>query len=173
MTIVTMHSLWMFFLRPLFVEDSYYNPDALFNNEQVYILLKWLFKSSVIALTVGLSFKNKKNLLRLLSFWVVALFLLQSRTATYAQILWIIPMICLLNQKISNKKKIVSLLFILIICNIPVYQLEPLPIFFKFLRLWFTILLSFLFFSSFSIKPDYKWFIFVLSCFITASYRDV
>ena len=68
----------------------------------------------------------------------------------------------LLNQKISNIKKIVSLLVILIICNIPVYQLEPLPIFFKFLRLWFTILLSFLFFSSFAIKPDYKWFIFVL-----------
>ncbi len=150
------------FLKTLLIEDSYYNPDALFNNEQVYILLKWLFKSVVIALTVGLSFKNKKNLFRLLSFWVVALFLLQSRTATYAQILWIIPMICLLNQKISNIKKIVSLLVLLIICNIPVYQLEPLPIFFKFLRLWFTILLSLLFFSSFSIKPDYKWFIMAL-----------
>ena len=147
------------FLKTLFIEDSYYNPDALFNNEQVYILLKWLFKSVVIALAVGLSFKNKKDLFRLLSFWVVALFLLQSRTATYTQILWFIPMICLLNQKISNIKKTVSLLILLIICNIPVYQLEPLPIFFKFLRLWFTILLSLLFFSSFSIKPDYKWFI--------------
>ena len=150
------------FLKTLFIEDSYYNPDALFNNEQVYILLKWLFKSVVIALAVGLSFKNKKDLFRLLSFWVVALFLLQSRTATYAQILWFIPMICLLNQKISNIKKTVSLLILLIICNIPVYQLEPLPIFFKFLRLWFTILLSLLFFSSFSIKPDYKWFIMTL-----------
>ena len=67
-----------------------------------------------------------------------------------------------IKSKNIEQKKIVSLLFILIICNIPVYQLEPLPIFFKFLRLWFTILLSFLFFSSFSIKPDYKWFIFVL-----------
>jgi len=150
------------FLKTLFIEDSYYNPDALFNNEQVYILLKWLFKSVVTALTIGLSFKNKQNLFKLLSFWIVALFLLQSRTATYAQILWIVPMICLLNQKISNIKKIVSLLVLLIICNIPVYQLESLPVFFKFLRLWFTILLAFLFFSSFSIKLGYKWFVVAL-----------
>ena len=85
-------------LRTLFIEDAYYNPNALFNNERLYVLIKWVFKSVIIAYAIGLSFKNKSNLFKLLSIWIVALFLLQSRTATYAQILWIVPAICFLNQ---------------------------------------------------------------------------
>lgn len=150
------------FLKSLFIKDSYYNPDGLYNNERLYVLFKLLFKSVIIAFSIRLSFINKKNLFKLFSIWVVALFLLQSRTATYAQVLWIVPMVCLLNQKISNVKKIVSLLILFIICNIPVYQLESLPIFFKFSRLWFTILLAILFYSSFSVKLINKWFIPVL-----------
>ena len=150
------------FLKTLFIEDSYYNPDAIFNSEQLYVLFKWLFKSVVIAFAIGLSFKNKNNLFKLLAIWVVAMFLLQSRTATYAQILWIIPAVCYLNQKTSITKKLLFLAILFIVCNIPVYKLEHLPIFFKFSRLWFTILLAFLFYSSFSGKLNFKWFIPVL-----------
>ena len=147
------------FLRTLFIEDAYYNPNALFNSERMYVLIKWMFKSVIIAFVIGLSFKNKSNLFKLLSIWIVALFLLQSRTATYAQILWIIPVICLLNQKISITKKAIFLFVLLIVCNIPVYKLESLPIFFKFSRLWFTLLLAFLFYSSFSVTLNLKWLV--------------
>tara|TARA_B110000046_G_C13012761_1_gene407411 strand:- start:1629 stop:3224 length:1596 start_codon:yes stop_codon:yes gene_type:complete len=146
-------------LRTLFIEDAYYNPNALFNNERLYVLIKWVFKSVIIAYAIGLSFKNKSNLFKLLSIWIVALFLLQSRTATYAQILWIVPAICFLNQKISTVKKIVFLLVLFIVCNIPVYKLESLPIVFKFSRLGFTLLLAFLFYSSFSVKLNLKWLV--------------
>jgi len=146
-------------LRTLFIEDAYYNPNALFNNERLYTLLKWVFKSVIIAFAIGLSSKNKNNLFKLLPIWIVALFLLQSRTATYAQILWIVPAICFLNQKISMTKKIVFLLVLFIVCNIPVYKLESLPIVFKFSRLGFTLLLAFLFYSSFSVKLNLKWLV--------------
>lgn len=147
------------FLRTLFIDDAYYNPNALFNSERLYVLIKWIFKSVIIAFAIGLSFKNKSNLFKLLSIWIVALFLLQSRTATYAQILWIIPAICLLNQKISTPKKAIFLFVLLIICNIPVYKLESLPLFIKFLRLWLTLLLAFLFYSNFSVKLNLKWLV--------------
>ncbi len=145
------------FLKTLFIEDSYYNPNAIFNNERIYLLLKWIFKSVIIAFAISVSFKNRNNLFKLLSIWIVTLFLLQSRTATYAQILWIIPAICFLNQKASTSKKIVFLIVLLLICNIPVYKLEFLPILLKFSRLWLTLLLAILFYSSFSVKFNYKW----------------
>jgi hypothetical protein len=144
------------FLRSLFIEDSYYNPNAVFNNERLYILLKWIFKSVVIAFAIGVSFANKKNLFKLFSIWIVTLFLLQTRTATYTQILWIIPTVCLLNQKISTTKKTVFLLVLLVVCNLPVYELKYLPLFFKFSRLWLTVLLAILFFRSFSVKLNYN-----------------
>jgi len=101
------------FLRTLFIEDSYYNPDAIFNSERMYILLKWLFKSVIIAFAINVSFKNKNNLFKLLAIWVVALFLLQSRTATYAQIMWIIPAVCFLNQRCQLLKKCYFLYYFL------------------------------------------------------------
>ena len=147
------------FLKTLLIEDSYYNPNAIFNNERIYILLKWMFKSVIIAFAIGVSFKNKNNLFKLLSIWIVTLFLLQSRTATYAQILWIIPAICFLNQKVSTSKKIIFLVVVFIVCNIPVNKLNYLPIFFKFSRLWATILLAILFYSSFSVRLKLKWLV--------------
>ncbi len=149
------------FLKTLFIEDSYYNPNALFNSERLYVLLKWLFKSLIIAFAISVSFTQKNNLFKLLSIWIVALFLLQSRTATYAQILWIIPAICLLNQKIPTNKKNIFLIVLFIVCNIPVYKLEFLPIVFKFSRLWLTFFLAILFFRSFSVKFNYKWLVVV------------
>jgi len=150
------------FLKTLFIKDSYYNPNVIFNSERIYVLLKWLFKSIVIAFAITHSFKNKNNLFKLLSIWVVAMFLLQSRTATYAQILWIIPAVCFLNQKANTTKKLLFLATLFIVCNIPVYQLESLPILLKFSRLWFTILLAVLFFSGYSAKLNYKWLLVVL-----------
>ena len=144
-------------LRTLFMEDSYYNPNALFNNERLYVLLKWLFKSVVIAFAIGVSFTQKNNLFKLLSIWIVALFLLQSRTATYAQILWVLPAICFWKQNTTTTKKIIFLLILLVVCNMPVYALKQLPIFFKFSRLWLTLLLAILFYGSFSVKFNYKW----------------
>jgi hypothetical protein len=147
------------FSKTLFIEDAYYNPDAIFNSERLYVFFNWVYKSLIIAFVIGVSFKNKKHLLNLLAIWVVALFLLQSRTATYAQIFWIIPAICFLNQKTSTNKKILFFTILLIVCNIPVYKLESLPIIFKFSRLWLTVILAILFFSGFSARLNYKWFI--------------
>ncbi len=147
------------FLKTLFIDDPYYNPTALFNSNRMYVFLNWLFKSVIIAAAISVSFKHKNNLFNLLSIWIVTLFLLQNRTATYAQILWMIPAICFLNQKTGTTKKIFFLAVLFIVCNIPISQLEFFPIIFKFSRIWFTILLSILFFKNFSVKLNIKWLI--------------
>lgn len=153
------------FLKALFIQDSYYNPDAIFNNEQLFIFFRWIFKSVIIGVALRVSFINKNNLFKLASIWVVALFLLQSRTATYAQILWIIPLIYILNEKIGTTKKIGFLIVLFIICNMPISRLEGLPILFEFSRLWLTIILAILFYKSFSVRLNFKWILIVFILF--------
>lgn len=145
------------FLKTLFVQDAYYNPTALFDNERLYVIIKWLLKSIIIGVALSLSFLNKKNLFALLSIWVVTLFLIQSRTATYAQLLWIIPAFYMYTSTIQLSKKIIFFIVLFLMCNLPISSLEQLPIFFKFSRLWLMIGLAIFFYSSFAKKVNYKY----------------
>jgi len=145
------------FLKTIFVQDAYYNPTAIFSNEQLYVFIKWLFKSIIIGIAISLSFSNKKSLFTLLCIWVVTLFLIQSRTATYAQILWIIPVLYILNCSLSKLNKIIFFIVLFLVCNLPISSLESLPVFFKFSRLWLTIILAVLFYASFHKRISYKY----------------
>ncbi|MDH7913361.1 glycosyltransferase family 87 protein [Winogradskyella sp. SYSU M77433] len=145
------------FLKTLFVKDDYYNPSAIFDNEQLYYALKWIYKSVVIGIAISLSLSRKNELFALLSIWVVTLFLLQSRTATYAQVLWLIPAYYIMSLSISKTKIIVFLVVLFLVCNLPIASLEPLPLVFKFSRLWLSIILAGLFFFSFNTKINYKY----------------
>ena len=144
------------FLKTLFVQDVYYNPTAFFDNERLYVIIKWLLKSIIIGVAVSTSISNKKNLFALLSIWVVTLFLVQSRTATYAQILWIIPAFHMHTSSAGHLKKISFFVILFLMCNIPISKLEYFPVVIKFLRLWLAIGLAILFYSSFIKKLSYK-----------------
>ena len=151
------------FLKTIFVKDIYYNPDALFNNEYLYIRIKWVLKSIIIGIAISLSFSNKNNLLSLLSIWIVTVFLLQSRTATYAQILWIIPAFHVISSTKKYKKVIVFLIILFLVCNLPISKLKELPVLFQFSRLWLIIGLAIFFYYNFKIRIKYKY---IGLCFI-------
>ena len=145
------------FLKTFLVKDEYYNPSAIFDNEQLYYALKWIYKSVVVGIAISLSFSRKSELFALLSIWVVALFLIQSRTATYAQVLWLIPAFYIMSLSISKTKIIVFLIVLFLVCNMPISSLESLPLVFKFSRLWLSLILAGLFYSSFNKKINYKY----------------
>lgn len=149
------------FLKTVFIKDLYYNPTALFDNERLYLFLKWIIKSVIIGYALKLSFINKSNIFKMLSIWVVSLFLLQSRTATYAQILWLIPAVYFLKTNMKVSKKIIFFFILFLVCNLPIQKLESLPLIFMFSRLWLTILLAILFYSSFKTRLDFKWVLIV------------
>jgi len=108
------------FLKSLFIKDVYYNPAAIFDNTQWYYALQWIFKSIVIGVAISLSVSNKNNLFKVLSIWIVTLFLIQSRTATYAQILWIIPGFYMVISAIPLLKKLLFLIVLSLVCNLPI-----------------------------------------------------
>ena len=136
------------FLKTLLVRDSYYNPTAIFNNVLAYKLIALFCKTLIWAIAITLSFKHKESLLKVLSVWVVALFLTQTRTATYAQILWVIPALELIKSNLSLKWKLVFAFALVAVCNLPIHWLGGAPMIFEFTRLWFSILLAILFFSA-------------------------
>ncbi|MBC2843627.1 glycosyltransferase family 87 protein [Winogradskyella flava] len=145
------------FLKTLFIKDTYYNPDAIFNNARWYYALKWIFKSVVVGIAISLSFSHKDKLFKVLSIWVVTLFLIQSRTATYAQILWIIPAFYMISSTLPLIRKVLFLGVLFLVCNLPISSLEALPLFFKFSRLWLSLILALLFYTSFKKKINYKY----------------
>ncbi len=130
------------FLKRLLIRDSYYNPLATLDSITGYYLLNWLFKGVVLGAAIFASYRKKSELFTLLVIWVVALFLLQSRTATYAQILWIIPLFALENLKMSNLKKVMLVVLIGLICNLPFHLLSNYPLGMQFLRLWLVIIFA-------------------------------
>ena len=167
---VNYQSLDVFF-KSLFVADAYYNPSAWVANERLYALANWITKAIIIGSAIGLSFRKKKSAFTLLSIWVATLFLTQARTATYAQILWIIPVLVLFSQKrITLGYKIILLGIVFMICNLPFQKLGGFPVGIQFLRLWLVILLSLVLYKlvngKFYLRPVLLAFVFLLPLYI-------
>jgi len=148
------------FLRTLFIADEYYNPNAIFDSYKSYKILGWIIKSVVIGIAIQLSFRSKDKLFELLSIWIVVLFLTQTRTATYAQILWIIPSITvIINSSLSKNAKLFYFAILFLVANFPFHWLEELQIVLRFSRMWLSILLAVIFFLSFKQKVNYKYIV--------------
>ncbi len=130
------------FSKLLFVEDPYYNPNVWIANERIHIILMWVLKAIIIGSAIGISFRKKNNIGVLLVIWVTTLFLTQSRTATYAQILWVIPLFITFSLAIKMRYKLILLGLLLLICNFPFQRLGGMPLIIQFSRLWLIVLLS-------------------------------
>lgn len=151
------------FLKNIFLKDEYYNPSGLINSYWLYKLIGWIVKSIIIGLAVQLTFKFKNELFKVLAIWVVALFLLQTRTATYAQILWVIPSLIIYNSPFSKQLKLLFFGILLFVCNFPFHWLSNMPIGIRFLRMWLSLALGLLFFISLDKKVNFK---FILATFL-------
>ncbi len=141
---VNYQSLDVFF-KILFVDDVYYNPMVWIGNEHLYSIATWITKAIIIGCAIGISIRKKNNTFMLLAIWVTTLFLMQGRTATYAQILWMIPvfvMFSLQKRQLNLPYKLLLLGLVTVICNFPFQKLVGKPIVIQFSRLWLVILLS-------------------------------
>lgn len=133
------------FFKTLFVEDAYYNPNAWIANERIYGFANWITKAIILGSAIAISIRKKNNILALLAIWVTTLFLTQDRTATYAQILWIIPLFVvfpLSRKRLNLHYKLVILGLLIVICNFPFRVLASTFVGIQFSRLWLVILLS-------------------------------
>jgi len=145
------------FFKTLFVSDAYYNPDVMFDSPIAYRILIWIVKALILGVTIHSSWKKRNHLFCLLSIWIVALFLLQSKTSSYAQILWLIPAFHIYTSSLSKRFKVAFFATLLVVCNLPITTLIDLPVFFKFSRLWLSVVLAFIFYRSLEIRFDWRY----------------
>ena len=150
------------FLKSLFVPDAYYNPEAMFDNERLYLAILWMFKSIIVGSGLYLVFSKKRNLFTVLAIAITMLFLIQSRTATYAQILWLIPLIAVWKYADKSFLKVVFTFLILAIANLPFGKLGGFPIGVQFLRLWLFVIAGIIFYRSLSHIWSFKWVLYAL-----------
>lgn len=130
------------FFKTLFVEDAYYNPKAWIADGRIYGFANWITKAIILGSAIAISIRKKNNTLILLAVWVTTLFLTQDRTATYAQILWIIPLFVVCRLSVKLRYKLLLIVLLAVICNFPFRVLASSLVGIQFSRLWLVILLS-------------------------------
>ncbi len=123
-------------VKTIFVYDAYYNPNALIDLPRLYTFGITIYKAIILGLALQLSWAYRDRLLRILAIWTVAFMLLQSRSASYAQVLWIIPAFEFLDSAERRRGKFLFLGLLLLLCNFPIHWLADSPIILRFLRLW-------------------------------------
>lgn len=107
------------FLKYLFVEDSYLNPDVWINNYSLYIYGLVFFKA--LFLTLGFTMHRfVKNDSLQFAFWLCIALLISPNGSTYSLLLLSIPFVILLSQKsLQHSKLVIAISLIALVCNVP------------------------------------------------------
>ncbi|MGE6221103.1 glycosyltransferase 87 family protein [Nubsella zeaxanthinifaciens] len=148
------------FLKNLFFKDNNYNPLGLFNDPLVYAVLLFAFKTLVASIIVAFVYQNRENELAILASLTIGYFVLQNRTASYAQVFWVIPMVFLLSLQISKAQKLFFLCLLTLMVNWPYWRFEKANEFFAYGRMWaclglFIFVFFFAFRMMFRLRPAY------------------
>jgi hypothetical protein len=85
------------------------------------------------------------------------MFLLQSRTATYAQVLWLIPLFDVIKNHTNLQRKLLFILLLGLVCNFPFHWLQQQPLIIEFSRLWLSIGLFVIYFSELKVNKLYRY----------------
>ncbi|WP_435354592.1 glycosyltransferase family 87 protein [Emticicia sp. SJ17W-69] len=140
------------FFKYLFFKDSFYNPNPILDNIFLFYLSIFLVKSLILGVTISFVNSHKTEVWKSLSCIIIALFLLQSRTASYSTVLWIIPMFVFISHSNSVVYKIIFCILLFFAFN---FSYVRLPFFFQFSRLWLSLFLFvFLFEKSFFLPQN-------------------
>lgn|GEM_PF-3319966 len=154
------------FLKNILVKDNYYNPGGWSENGKIYHYCLFLFKASVSVVIVRYICQNRSNQLAILGALVFAYFLLQNRTASYAQLFWIIPVLVVLS---GDYRKIHQLLFLMLVglmVNWPYWYFENASLLLLYGRLWLCLGIFLYFFFILNaklggIRAKYMWVILI------------
>jgi len=144
------------FLKNLFIEDKYYNPTVITDSNLAYRLSSWFLKSIVLGVAIYASLFHRHKWYKLLCIWVVSMFLLQSRTATYAQVLWLIPLFDVMKNQTNLQRKLLFICILGLVCNFPFHWLQQQPLIVEFSRLWLSIGLFVIYFYELEVNKIYR-----------------
>lgn len=142
-------------LKELFVYDSVENKTALIHSYPIYNAVLTAFKLFILSTGIIISIKSKSDL-KTFSYWIIASIILTPTGSTYSGVLFIFLFIHIITSVNYKTAKIVALILILLICNLPVNKFFNLPTLLTYPRLILNLMLYVLLFLSF-IKGKKQW----------------
>jgi hypothetical protein len=143
--VVNYQSVFMF-LKKLLVFDETQNPDAFFNQPQLFSALLMAFKIGLIAIGFYISKKITDSLF-VFSYWILAMIMISPYGSTYTFILLLFPYFAFTKTEISNLKKGTLLVLLFLTDNLLLRFFTDNPFPFSYLRL-FVLTLFFILFVS-------------------------
>ncbi|WP_310380921.1 glycosyltransferase family 87 protein [Flavobacterium sp.] len=152
---VTNYQSVFMFLKELLVFDSLENSNSFFNNPVLFSSLVSGFKIALMAIGYYVT-KKISNQLFVFSYWIATSILLSPYGSTYTFILLIFPFVFLAKSEISSLKKMIFIVFLLLICNLPIALFISNQFPFSYLRLLFLLLFFGLFISLIYHKINWK-----------------
>ncbi len=143
------------FLKNLFVYDAFVNNKVWINSDKLYFCSLFIAKSIIIIIVANYCFEHSSKQFQFIAACVIAVFLLQSRSATYAQIMWVIPLVAYCNKNEQLHKQIIFTLVLFVLVNYPYQRFLNAHFILQYGRLWMSLILAFLFFEN-SLKNKFN-----------------
>ncbi len=129
-------------LKQFFVPDELHNPNAPFNSTTLFQYGNIVWSGIVLVVAFLFSFDKKQTSFLRFSIWLTAGILISGYGSTYGLLLLIFPAIAIINHAtLSRNAKIVLLLLILLVCNIPILWIMKFAFPICFLRLILIVIL--------------------------------
>lgn len=151
------------FLKELLVFDATDNPQSIFNYPDLFSAIMLAFKIGILGIGYFIS-KRTSNALFVLSYWILAMILLSPYGSTYTFVLLLFPLLALLKSDVSNVKKVLCFLLLLLIGNLPLSFFITNNFPFSYLRLFLLLLFFGLLLIQFRQKINWK--ILAAICFV-------
>lgn len=130
------------FLKRLLVYDPLENPQALFDNPALLGIISGTFKMAIIA--IGFYAARKSAPLNAMSYWIVAMVVLSPYGSTYTFLLFVFPFLAFAGSALSPVKKVLSVLLLALLANLPLAAVSGWAYPFSYMRLFvlLTVLLA-------------------------------
>jgi hypothetical protein len=151
-------------MKNLFVYDEVQNPQVPYNSMLLFVIVMALYKSAILACCVSITMYRKINSFIAFAAWITASLLLSPNGSSYSLILLLIPLMSL--TKTKTVYLYTGMVFVFLICSIPVHALAQWPLLLKFPRFYILLLFFFLLLlvarARFPFKPGVTFFALLL-----------
>jgi hypothetical protein len=159
---------WIFqsaqmFFKDIFVYDALLNPKPVFNMPVLYESAIALYKAIIISACILLTVRNSPKDFLSFACWILASILVSPNGSVYSLILLVIPLLAFNSSIFFSKKNVITMIALLLICNIPVYYFSDLPVVLKFPRLYLLTALFVMIIYSSGVKLNHK---LLAACFV-------
>jgi len=148
-------SMYMF-LKNIFVADALSNPFPLFDSSMFFNVSNLLFKIIVLSFCVFISLNKKTKDIEKFAIWILGSLLISPNGSTYSLVILLIPFLNIIRHEKKIFLKVIVIVLLLLINNLPMSLFYNLPVVFQFPRLYLLLVLFVLLICLYRITINYK-----------------